>query len=126
MTGTALLVLVSTVLNTPACLCSASTVPVTSTVLAATVPMLLRAQGADDGSVLDAEALQQLLGGAAGAGRKGSTMTGSGWAGSKYWKYRSAAAAAARMASGRGDAVKRASAAAHGGRSRCVCVAWWL
>lgn len=70
--------------------------------------------------MLDAEALQQLLGGAAGAGRKGSTMTGSGWAGSKYWKYRSAAAAAARMVSGRGDAVKRASAAAHGGRSRCV------
>lgn len=75
----------------------------------------------DDGSVLDADALQQLLGGAEGVGRKGSTMTGSGWAGSRFWKYRSAAAAAARMASGSsggGGAVKRASAAAQGGKSR--------
>jgi hypothetical protein len=74
-------------------------------------------------SALDAEALQQLLGAAAGSGssRAGGTTAGSGWAGSRFWRYRSAAAAAARMAAGSsGGAVKRAAAVGVGGRSRCV------
>lgn len=71
---------------------------------------------------LDAEALQQLLGAAAGQqpGSKGGTTAGSGWAGSRFWKYRSAAAATARMAAGgsssSGGAVKRAAAATSKGR----------
>lgn len=70
---------------------------------------------------LDAEALQQLLGAAAGQqpGSKGGTTAGSGWAGSRFWKYRSAAAATARMAAGgssSGGAVKRAAPGTSKGR----------
>jgi hypothetical protein len=71
---------------------------------------------------LDPEALQQLLGAAAGQqpGSKGGTTAGSGWAGSRFWKYRSAAAATARMAAGgsssSGGAVKRAAASGSKGR----------
>jgi hypothetical protein len=67
---------------------------------------------------LDAEALEQLLGAAAGGAGKGGTTAGTGWAGSRFWKYRSAAAAAARMAAGSsgGGAVKRAAGALSGAR----------
>jgi hypothetical protein len=79
---------------------------------------------------LDADALHQLLGG--GPSQPGNvkssgnsiTQQGAGWAGSRFWKYRSAAAAAARMAAGISGSgvsaqVKRAAAtAAGGGRSK--------
>ncbi|KAF8066223.1 hypothetical protein HT031_002545 [Scenedesmus sp. PABB004] len=62
--------------------------------------------------VLDADALQQLLGGQ-GGGRPGAAP--GGWAGSAYWRYRSAAAAIARLG---GGATKAKSAAGGAARAR--------
>lgn len=85
----------------------------------------------EESSGLEAEALEQLLGAAAGGAGKGGTTAGTGWAGSRFWKYRSAAAAAARMAAGSsgGGPVKRAAAAlSSASKSRCVaamCTRCW-
>eukprot|EP00879_Flechtneria_rotunda_P022099 GHRR01023317.1.p1 GENE.GHRR01023317.1~~GHRR01023317.1.p1 ORF type:complete len:352 (+),score=154.34 GHRR01023317.1:81-1136(+) len=60
--------------------------------------------------VLEASALQQLLGtAAAGQGSKSSTIQGAGWAGSSFWKYKSAAAAIARLAGGTNTQAKKAA-----------------
>jgi hypothetical protein len=88
-------------------------------------------QDCDESCGLDAEALEQLLGAAAGGAGKVGTTAGTGWAGSRFWKYRSAAAAAARMAAGSSGvgAVKRAAAALSGAsKGRCVaamCTRCW-
>lgn len=70
--------------------------------------MLLQAAEADE--VLDAEALQQLLGGS-GFNAKAAPTTGGGWAGSSFWKYKSAAAAIARLGGSAAAAAKKAPAA---------------
>jgi hypothetical protein len=73
-------------------------------------------QAAEADEVLDAEALQQLLGGS-GFNAKAAPTTGGGWAGSSFWKYKSAAAAIARLGGGSAATAKKAPAAS--GKARC-------
>ncbi|WIA14003.1 hypothetical protein OEZ85_002564 [Tetradesmus obliquus] len=69
-----------------------------------------RSGAAEADEVLDAEALQQLLGGS-GFNAKAAPTTGGGWAGSSFWKYKSAAAAIARLGGSAAAAAKKAPAA---------------
>jgi hypothetical protein len=78
---------------------------------------------AEADEVLDAEALQQLLGGS-GFNAKAAPTTGGGWAGSSFWKYKSAAAAIARLSGGSTAAAKKAPAASS--KSRYGAAIWLL